>query len=75
VPDSPDPPAYDRLGQIRTPTQSVLGNLEYPMVRTCVEQMAARISVSSLLAAPGADHLLPLRVPGLITELIVCNLP
>jgi 3-oxoadipate enol-lactonase len=66
----PDPPAYDRLGQIRVPAAVVIGDRDYRMVIRCAEDIAARIPGCQQIAAPGADHMLPLRVPGQLAELI-----
>jgi 3-oxoadipate enol-lactonase len=68
--ERPDPPAYDKLSQIRVPTAVVIGDRDYPMVIRCAEDIAARIPGCQQIAAPGADHMLPLRVPGQIAELI-----
>lgn len=68
--ERPDPPAYARLGQIRTPAVVVTGDREYPMVARCAADIAARIPGCRQVPAPGADHLLPLRVPSLIAGLI-----
>jgi 3-oxoadipate enol-lactonase len=73
--ERPDPPAYDRLGEIRMPTVVVTGELEYPMVRTCCEHLAARIPGSRQVTVAGADHLLPLRAPSEIIGLISQYLP
>lgn len=67
--ERPDPPAYSRLGQIRVPAIAVVGDQEYPMVARCAADIAARIPRCQQVRAPGADHLLPLRVPTMIAEL------
>lgn len=69
--EQPDPPAYSRLEEISAPSAVVLGDLEYPMVARCATEVAGRIPGCQLIPAPGADHLLPLRVPALIVELVV----
>jgi 3-oxoadipate enol-lactonase len=69
--ERPDPPAYARLGQIRIPAAVVVGDQEYPMVARCAADIAARIPGCRQIPAPGADHLLPLRVPAMIAELAV----
>ncbi len=48
----------------------VIGDQEYPMVARCAADIAARIPGCRQIPAPGADHLLPLRVPSLIAGLI-----
>ncbi len=68
--ERPDPPAYGRLAEITAPTVMMLGDLDYPMVTTCAESIADRIPGCRRIMAPGADHLLPLRVPDLIADVI-----
>lgn len=68
--ERPDPPVYDRLGELDIPATVVVGSLEYPLVARCAAQIAARIPGCRQVAAPGADHLLPLRVPELIAKLL-----
>ena len=65
----PDPPAYSRLAQIQVPGVVIVGDQEYPIVARCAADIAARLTGSQQIAAPGADHLLPLRVPTMIAEL------
>jgi len=68
--ERPDPPAYPRLGEIRAPSVLAVGDREYPMVRDCAERIAGAIPGCRLVLVPGADHLLPLRAPGLLADLI-----
>jgi 3-oxoadipate enol-lactonase len=64
-----DPLAYSRLGQIRMPAAVVVGDREYPTVARCAADIAARIPGCQQIPAPGADHLLPLRVPAMVAVL------
>jgi 3-oxoadipate enol-lactonase len=66
----PPPPGYDRLGYVRAPTVIVRGDREYPMVIECSDAIASRIPGSRRVVIPGADHMLPLRVPGRLAEII-----
>jgi 3-oxoadipate enol-lactonase len=68
--EQPDPPAFARLGEIRAPAVVAVGDLEYPMVAECGRAVAERIPDCQLVTVPGADHLLPLRVPDLIADVI-----
>jgi 3-oxoadipate enol-lactonase len=70
----PDPSAYARLGEIRAPSVLVIGDLDYPMVRECAEDISARIPGCRMIVMPGADHLLPLRAPNLLADLITEHL-
>lgn len=66
----PPPLAYCRLGDVRAPAVIVRGDREYPMVAECSDAIASRIPGSRQVVIAGADHLLPLRVPGLLAEII-----
>lgn len=68
--EQPDPPVYDRLGEVRAPAIVVRGDREYPMVADCADRIAARIPGCGHVIIPGADHLLPLRAPGRLAEVI-----
>jgi 3-oxoadipate enol-lactonase len=68
--ERPDPPAYGRLHEITAPAVVALGDLEYPMAARCAESIAGRIPGCRRVAVPGADHLLPLRAPALVADLI-----
>jgi 3-oxoadipate enol-lactonase len=46
----------------------MIGDREYPMVADCGRAAAARIPGCRLTIVPGADHMLPLRVPELIAD-------
>jgi 3-oxoadipate enol-lactonase len=66
----PDPPAYGRLGEIRARSTIVIGDRDYPMVISAAADIAGRIPGCERVPVPGADHLLPLRAPETIAELI-----
>lgn len=68
--EAPPPAVYDRLGAVRAPTVVVRGDREYPMVAECSDEVAARIPGSRRIVIPGADHLLPLRAPGRLAQII-----
>jgi 3-oxoadipate enol-lactonase len=68
--ERPDPPVYPRLGEISAPSVLAIGDREYPMVRECAERIAGRIPGCRTVVMPGADHLLPLRAPGPLADLI-----
>jgi 3-oxoadipate enol-lactonase len=68
--EQPDPPAYDRLGEVRAPALMVRGDREYPMVADCADAIASRIPGCRRIVIPSADHMLPLRAPGQLAEII-----
>ena len=69
--EQPDPPAYDHLAEITAPAVVVVGDLEYPMVTRCAGSIADRIPGCRRISAPGADHLIPLRAPDLVADVII----
>ena len=69
--EQPDPPAYDHLAEITGPAVVVVGDLEYPMVTRCADSIADRIPGCRRISAPGADHLIPLRAPDLVADVIM----
>jgi pimeloyl-ACP methyl ester carboxylesterase len=69
-PRRPDPPVYHRLAEITVPTVVVTGDLEYPMVAESATQIASRIPGCRTIVIPGADHMLPLRAPARLAEII-----
>lgn len=66
----PDPPAYGKLSQIRLPTAMVIGDRDYPPMACWAKDIAARIPQCQQIIAAGADHMLPLRMPEQLAELI-----
>ena len=66
----PDPPAYSRLGEVTAPAVLAIGDRDYAMVLDAADHIAGRIPGCRRLAVPGADHLLPLRAPGLLADLV-----
>jgi 3-oxoadipate enol-lactonase len=68
--EQPNPPAFSRLAEVRTPAVVALGDREYPMVDACARAIADDIPGCQLIIVPDADHLLPLRAPELIADLI-----
>jgi pimeloyl-ACP methyl ester carboxylesterase len=69
--EQPDPPAYEHLAEITAPAVVVVGDLEYPMVTRCADSIADRIPGCRRIGAPGADHLIPLRAPDLVADVIM----
>lgn len=70
----PDPPVYDRLGEVAVPTVLLLGERDYPPLVEANEKMAGRIPGCRLVRMPGVDHLPQLRVPDLVTATILDHL-
>jgi 3-oxoadipate enol-lactonase len=68
--EQPDPPAYPRLGEIGVPSVLAIGDLDYPLMHDCAERIAGGIPGCGLIVVPGADHLLPLRTPDALADII-----
>jgi 3-oxoadipate enol-lactonase len=65
-----DPPAVDRLGDIAVPAVLLIGDKDHPPLIKCDELIVAGIPGCRQIDVPGGDHLLPLRVPGLVADTI-----
>jgi 3-oxoadipate enol-lactonase len=65
-----DPPAFGRLGEVTAPAVMVIGGLEYPMVTTVSTAIADRVPGCETILLPQADHLLPLRCPARLADVI-----
>jgi 3-oxoadipate enol-lactonase len=65
-----DPPAFGRLGEVTVPAVMMIGGLEYPMVTAASTAIAGRVPGCETILLPRADHLLPLRCPARLAEVI-----
>jgi 3-oxoadipate enol-lactonase len=70
----PDPPVFDRLGEVAVPTSLLVGDADYAPLIEADRHAAARISGCELTVAPGMDHLPPLREPDLVLRVIKSTL-
>jgi pimeloyl-ACP methyl ester carboxylesterase len=66
----PDPPVFDRLGEISMPTSLLVGDADYPPLIQANRRAAAWIPGCELTVVPGMDHLPPLREPDLVLRVI-----
>jgi 3-oxoadipate enol-lactonase len=71
----PDPPAFDRLGEIDVPTTLLIGERDHYAVVDCAKAVAERIAGCRTTVVAGVDHLVPLRVPGFIADIVAGRLP
>jgi pimeloyl-ACP methyl ester carboxylesterase len=69
-----EPPAIDRLGEITAPTLVVLGDTDVAPVTDIGHRLVAGIPGARLVTLAGADHMLPLRVPEQLTDLLLSHL-
>jgi pimeloyl-ACP methyl ester carboxylesterase len=69
-----EPSAVDRLGQITAPTLVVLGDRDIDAIAAIGDLLASRIPGARLVTLPGADHILPLRVPQQLAGLLADHL-
>ena len=65
-----DPPALARLGEIRVPALVVMAAHDPPSLRRCSELIAAGIADSRLVRFEDADHVVSLRTPEQLDELL-----
>ncbi|MEV0318431.1 alpha/beta fold hydrolase [Streptomyces sp. NPDC050658] len=67
----PDPPAFERLGELDVPCVLALGERDQPSVVRCNEEMATRIPGCRLVRLQHSDHFPTLREPDAVTDLIL----
>ena len=65
-----DPPAISRLGEIRIPTLVVMAAHDPPSLRRCSDLIAAGISDARLVTFDDSDHVVSLRTPARLNELL-----
>lgn len=67
----PDPPVYDRLGDIQAPSVVMVGDKDRPILAAVAGATAARIPGCEFVWLPGTDHFPSLREPQLVTATIL----
>jgi 3-oxoadipate enol-lactonase len=68
--EQPNPPVFDRLGEIAVPTSLLIGDLDRPPLIESNLRAAERISGCALIQVSGVDHLPPLRIPDRVLQTI-----
>jgi pimeloyl-ACP methyl ester carboxylesterase len=68
--EQPNPPVFNRLGEIAVPTSLLVGDLDLDWLIDSNRAAASRIPDCVLVEVPGVDHLPPLRVPGRVLDLV-----
>ena len=64
------PPAWQRLRELQTPTLVVVGTRDDPDIRTIVDSIAAQAPHARELVVPGAGHMLNMERPTEILQAI-----
>ena len=65
-----EPPAWQRLRELQTPTLAVVGTSDDPDIRTIVDSIARQAPHARELVVPGAGHMLNMERPELILQAI-----
>jgi pimeloyl-ACP methyl ester carboxylesterase len=68
--EQPNPPVFDRLGEITVPVSLLVGDADRDWLLESNRQAARRIPGCVYVELPGVDHLPPLRVPDRVLRLI-----
>lgn len=66
----PDPPAFDRLAEIDVAAMSLIGDRDHHTVLDCAKAVVERMPRCRQTLVAGVDHMVPLRVPGLIADIV-----
>jgi 3-oxoadipate enol-lactonase len=61
----------ERVASLILVAPGVRGDREYPMVANCADAIASRIPGCDHVIITGADHMLPLRAPARLAEIII----
>ncbi|MGK4585855.1 alpha/beta fold hydrolase [Kitasatospora sp. HPMI-4] len=70
----PEQDAVSRLDRIKVPTLVVHGDRDHPEIGTIARRLAEDIPDARHETVQDADHYLPLRTPGRLTELLLAHL-
>lgn len=66
-----DPPAIERLGEIRVPTLVISGALDQPMMRDIATLIGERVPGSRVATLPGVAHLASMEAPDAVNDLLL----
>jgi 3-oxoadipate enol-lactonase len=67
----PDPPANDRLGEVRVPTLVVVGTLDTSATRAAADRLAGAVAGARLVTLPDVAHMIGMEAPERLASLIV----
>ena len=70
-PQSPDPPAIERLGDIKAPTLAIVGELDMPDIRSIVDLIAEGVPGAKKLIIEGAAHMVNMEQPKAFDEAVL----
>lgn len=70
----PEPPAVDRLGEIRIPTLVVIGELDTVGTRAAAEKLAAEVPGARIERYPDVAHIVGMEAPDRLAADIVAHL-
>jgi 2-hydroxy-6-oxonona-2,4-dienedioate hydrolase len=70
-PEPLDPPAVQRLGQIRAPALIIAGGLDNPEITRAAEEMASAIPNAHKLVIPGCAHLPNMEKPSEFNQAVL----
>ena len=66
-----DPPAIDRLGELKLPMLVVVGELDMPGIREIADMVVAANPNAELVAIPGVAHMVNMEAPDRFNELLL----
>jgi 3-oxoadipate enol-lactonase len=70
-PQSPDPPAIERLGDIKAPTLVIVGELDMPDIHHIVDLVANRVPGAKKLVIESAAHMVNMEQPRAFDEAVL----
>ena len=69
--ERPDPPASERLGEVRAPTLVVVGAADVPDILAICDRIQAGIRGARRVVVPDAAHMLPMERPAEFNRVVL----
>lgn len=66
-----EPPAVERLGEVRVPVLAISGALDQPMMREIASLLGERVAGARVVTVPGVAHLASLEAPEAVNRLLL----
>ncbi len=66
-----NPPAIDRLGEIRHPTLIMVGEYDFLSAHAVADELECKIAQSRMVGIPGTAHMIPLEQPELFNRVVL----
>ena len=66
-----EPPAIERLHQIRAPTLAIVGSIDMPDINTIVNMIVEQVPGAARVEIPDVAHMVNMEAPGEFNEIVL----